>query len=66
LKDENPLCWGPSPSEGPQKHNEPFVFSISYYRKLCLQDASLFLMMKAHEMKTDLKMIRVNAEAIAR
>jgi hypothetical protein len=29
-------CWGPSPSEGPQKHNQPFAFSISYYRKLRL------------------------------
>jgi hypothetical protein len=34
--------------------------------KLRLQDASLFLMMKAYEMKTDLKMIKVNAEAIVR
>jgi hypothetical protein len=34
--------------------------------KLVFQDASLFLMMKACEMKTDLKMIRVNDEAITR
>jgi hypothetical protein len=29
----------------------PFVFSISYYSELRLQDASLFLMMKAYKMK---------------
>jgi hypothetical protein len=34
--------------------------------ELRLQDASLFLMMKAYEMKTYLKMIRINAEVIAR
>jgi hypothetical protein len=34
--------------------------------KLRVQDASLFLIMKAYEMKIDLKMIRVNAEAIAK
>jgi hypothetical protein len=55
-------CWGSSPSEGPQKYN----FSINYYRKLRLQNTSLFLMMKTHKMKTDLKRIRVNAKAITR
>jgi hypothetical protein len=44
----------------------PFVFSISYYRKLHLQDTSSSLTMMAHKMKADPKRIRVNAEAITR
>jgi hypothetical protein len=33
---------------------------------LRLKDISVFLMTKAHKMKTNLKRIRVNAKAIAR